>query len=448
MHHFAGDAPFETAGKLLEELRSRSLPLHERRPYVEILAGLELQRSYREAQPDPITRFTPLLEQLVERVGSNREAMLFSSPGRTELGGNHTDHNNGQVLCASVSLDTIAAVAPRQDAVIRLASEGFAQPFELSCGDTKPRAEERETPTALIKGVTAALHEAGWTVGGFDAEVASAVTPGSGLSSSAAFEMLIAGIHNRLFNHDAIDPVTMAQAGRRAENEWFGKPCGLMDQLACAHGGIIAIDFADPQTPRIKPIEAGLAAGGHVLCIAHPGGDHAELTHDYAAVPNEMQAIARELGGTTLRDVTAEEVLQQLEPLRRRHGDRAALRALHFFDENQRVAQQYDALARGDSDAYLRAVRKSGISSWTLLQNYAPTGETQNQPIALAVALTERLGGESAVARVHGGGFAGSVQAYVPANRFDSYLGEMARVFGEGSVVPLQIRSWGPIRVA
>jgi len=373
---------------------------------------------------------------------AKREVTLFSAPGRTELAGNHTDHNGGIVLAASIDLDTIAVAAPRTDGVVRLHSAAFPDEFVVELSDSSaflPRSEEQGTPAALIRGVGAALSEQSYRVGGFDAVVHSTVPVGSGLSSSASVEVLLATIHNHLYNDGKIDSVTMAQAGKRAENDFFGKPCGLMDQIACAHGGIVRIDFENEESPRLSSLEFNFATRGYLLSVVNTGSSHADLTDDYASVPEEMRDVAAALGETRCRDTSLEDLLSRMQELRPIVGDRALLRALHFHAENDRVDEMIRALRAGDLEAYLAGVRSSGNSSWRLLQNYAPTGATAEQSIALAVAVAELVFPRAGV-RVHGGGFAGAVQAYVPEEEFAAFTQEMEQLFGEGAVTPLSIR--------
>lgn len=367
---------------------------------------------------------------------------LLSAPGRTELAGNHTDHNGGQVLAASVDLDTIGVVAPRDDGRIRLRSRGFPERFEISLSSLGPRPEERESPAALLRGVASALQDAGYRVGGFDAYVESAVPVGSGLSSSASFEILIGIIQNELRNRGEIDAVTLARAGQFAENEYFGKPCGLMDQIACASGGIVRIDFHDETAPELEGVDYDFAGRGYVLAVVNTGSSHADLTEDYAAVPREMRELAQALGEGRARDTSEEQILGSLRALRDEVGDRAILRVLHFHRENRRVNEMVRALQEDDLPRYFAGVRESAGSSWRLLQNYVPTATVREQAIALTAAVAEGRFPDS-VLRVHGGGFAGAVQAYVPHSRFAAFSRFMDELYGPESVIPLRIRHPG-----
>ena len=375
-------------------------------------------------------------------VSKDDPVRLFSAPGRTELAGNHTDHNGGVVLAASVHLDTIAAVAQRNDHLVQLYSEGFPEPFEIDLRDLTPHTEERNSPAALLRGVAAAMDGEGYRIGGFDAYLSSAVPVGSGLSSSASFEIMVATIHSELWNNGAADSVTMARAGRLAENHFFGKPCGLMDQIACAHGAAVRIDFANENAPRLEEVEFAPARHGYLLTVVNTGGSHADLTDDYAAVPAEMRQIAEVFGVERLRDTSETEILKRIPELRRRVGDRALLRAIHFHRENARVDQLLRALRNGAFTDALEVLRNSANSSWRLLQNYVPTVEHKEQSIALTAALVE-LEYPEAVARVHGGGFAGAIQVYVPVARMEAFTTRMTEIYGTGTVIPLRIRDRG-----
>ena len=367
--------------------------------------------------------------------------LLFSAPGRTELGGNHTDHQHGLVLAAAVDLDTRAAVAPNGDACIRLWSEGYGLcTVTLPAGP--PRLEEGGTTAALIRGVAARFAELGLPVTGFDACVTSTVLPGSGLSSSAAFEVLLGVILDHL-GGCKMSPARLAEIGQWAENVYFGKPCGLMDQMASAVGGVVGIDFADPARPEITPLSLDLNALGYALCIIDTGANHAGLTAAYAAIPAELGRVCRCLGKEVLRQVDETEFFAQLPALRQRCGDRAVLRAIHVFDENRRVAAQIAALQADDFDTFLRLVTASGLSSWRYLQNVVPEGCAEVQALALALALCERALQGRGACRVHGGGFAGTVQAFVPLDLLDRFRAQIEAVFGSGCCHVLSIRPTG-----
>ena len=374
------------------------------------------------------------------------EIALFSAPGRTELGGNHTDHNNGSVLASAVQLDALAAVSPRSDMTIRLTSRGFDQMFVVDLSDLQPKPEETGTSSALIRGVAAGVAGADGSVGGFDASVDSRVLPGSGLSSSASFEILVATILNVLYNDGGLSSVTLSKISQAAENDYFGKPCGLMDQIACSTGGIVAIDFEDLAEPVIRGLDFSFREHGMELLVVDTGGNHADLTPDYAAVPAEMRSVAGFFGRETLRGVTVDEVLAAASDLREKTGDRAVLRALHFLNENRRVDEMVAALSAGDLERYLDVVTASGDSSWELLQNCYTTQEPAHQGITTALALTRQFlvrEGLTGTCRVHGGGFAGTIQAYVPIDAVAAYTRYIQEVFGPRAVTPLTVRSVG-----
>ena len=367
---------------------------------------------------------------------------FFSAPGRTELGGNHTDHQHGRVLAAAVELDARAAVSLNGTSVIRLYSEGYPALYQVDLHEPDVRPEEKNTAAALIRGVAAGFIRRGYRVEGFDAYVRSTVLPGSGLSSSAAFEVLLGTAMNGLFSCGA-SAVEIARIAQYAENTYFGKPCGLMDQMASSVGGCVAIDFADPAAPRITPVDFDFAACGHKLCIIDSGASHADLTDEYAAIPAELSAVCAVFGKEVLRQVDEKAFYARLPEVRAAAGDRAVLRAMHFFEENRRVVDQVAALERGDFPAFLRYVNESGLSSQTLLQNVIPTGAAAHQEVALALALARRLLGGRGAVRVHGGGFAGTIQVFVPDDLLDAFRGGMEAVLGAGSCHVLSIRAAG-----
>ncbi len=373
-----------------------------------------------------------------------QEIFLFSAPGRTEVGGNHTDHNHGAVLAAAVELDMLCAASPTEDGTVELYSEGFGG-IQLNISDLAVKQEELETSAALIRGVAAGMRQKGYRVGGFRAYMMSDVLRGSGLSSSAAFEVLLCCIQSHLYNEGRLSPVEAAIISRYAENEYFGKPCGLMDQMACAVGGFVKMDFLDPLSPVVEPIP--VATTGYALCITDTHGNHEGLTGEYGAVTVEMRAVARCLGGEVLRDVTEEALYENAARIRKDCGDRAFLRAAHFFRDHARVQAQADALKNGEVERFLTLVRESGQSSFMYLQNVYLAADAQHQPVAAALCLSERLLGGRGATRVHGGGFAGTIQAWVPENRLEGYRTGMDAVFGEGSCAVPGIRAVGMARI-
>ena len=392
------------------------------------------------------SRISALLDTFVARFGEDRPVAVFSVPGRSELAGNHTDHNHGCVIATSIDLDVLCVAAKREDGVICMESEGF-EPITVT-PDMTVAADEAlfGTSASLVAGMVWGFRESGLATGGFDAVATSDVLRGSGLSSSAAYEVMIGTVLNHLYNDGSVDAVTVAKLAQRAENVFFGKPCGLMDQCACAVGGIIAIDFADPASPVVEPIPFDLTAAGYALCIVDTGGNHADLTPDYAAVPAEMRAVAAAMGKTALREVDESSLRASIPSLRERCGDRAVLRALHFFAENGRVADMKAALMRGDLPTYFEGVRASGRSSFCYLQNVYTTVNVKEQGLSLALCLCEDL--PAAAFRVHGGGFAGTVQAYVPLSNVETFRHAMDEVFGRGACHVLHVRTVGAVKLA
>ena len=362
----------------------------------------------------------------------------FSAPGRTEIGGNHTDHQHGCVLAAAVDMTTTAEVRLNGTNVIRVDSEGY-RPVEIDLSDLKIREEEKNTTAALIRGVAAAFQQRGYKLAGFDAKVKSTVLPGSGLSSSAAFEVLIGRILNGLFADNAVSAIEIAQIGQYAENVYYGKPSGLMDQMASSVGGLVFIDFNDPKMPVVEKVDYDFAHSGYTLCTIDAGADHADLTDEYAAIPAEMKQVAKFFGKEVLREVDEKEFYKEIAELRKETGDRAVLRAIHFFNENKRVRLQVRALKNEHFDAFLRYVNESGMASWTLLQNVTPAGYIEKQDMAFTIALCQQLlAGEGAV-RIHGGGFAGTALAFVPNDKFESFKAAVESALGTGHCHPLKI---------
>ena len=372
---------------------------------------------------------------------------VFSAPGRTEIGGNHTDHQHGCVLAGAVDLESVARVTLRDDNLIRICSEGY-ETVEIMADDLAVRESERNTTAALVRGVAAAFARRGAVLGGLDASITSTVLPGSGLSSSAAFEVLLGTMFNELFYEGKLSPVDIAIIGQWAENAYFGKPCGLMDQAASAVGGLVFMDFADPGAPVVERVDFDFSKAGHALCIIDSGADHADLTDEYAAIPGELRDLCARFGAEVLREIPEAEFFARLPELRGQVSDRALLRAIHFYQENRRVPEQVKALRAGDFAAFLQLVRKSGRSSWMYLQNIVPTGSVAHQDMAVALALCDTLLGDRGAYRVHGGGFAGTVQAFVPMDMLDGFREGMERVLGQGSCHVLTIRNRGGVRVS
>lgn len=389
-------------------------------------------------------RYAALAERFARHFPQQATPRFFSSPGRAEIGGNHTDHQHGRVLAAAVNLDTIAAVAPRDDGVVRIFSEGF-DPIAVDLSDLTARPDEQGQTAAVVRGCAARLKEMGRPVGGFDAAASSQVLVGSGLSSSAAFEVLVIAILDGLYGSGDMDPILRAQIAQYAENVYFGKPSGLMDQMASSVGGIVAIDFG-PQTPEVTALAYDFQAQGYCLAVVNTGGNHDDLTPAYAAIPAEMRQVAQAFGQETLRGVDPAAFIDTLAKLRGKVPDRALLRAFHFFEENARVPEMVDALSAGALEAFLRLVVASGDSSWEQLQNVWATPE--EQPVALALAMSRRFLMEQGAWRVHGGGFAGTILAFVPTSIYDAYCAHMDAVFGAGACCALQIREVGPVELA
>ena len=370
----------------------------------------------------------------------------FSAPGRTEIGGNHTDHQRGRVLAAAVNLDTRAAVRVNGTDTIRILSKGYPM-CEVNISELSPVESEINSTPALIRGVAARFAQLGCEVKGFDAYCESTVLPGSGLSSSAAYEVLIGTIINGLFFDARVSQPEIAQIGQYAENVFFGKPCGLMDQMASAVGNLVTIDFLDKDNPVIKPLNFDFAACGHALCIIDSGADHADLTDEYAAVPGEIKAVAAQFGKEVLTQIDVADFYAAIPALRKACGDRAVMRAIHFYQENDRVPQQVAALEAGDFDRFLQLVKQSGYSSYMYLQNVIPAGYKAHQDVAVSLALCEHyLNGRGAY-RVHGGGFAGTVQAFVPMDMLDAFVAGIDAALGEGACHVLSIRPQGGVEM-
>ena len=387
-------------------------------------------------------RYAAVLDGLEKTFGSHAEAGLYSAPGRTEICGNHTDHQHGRVLAGSVNIDMIAAAAPNDKNQLRVQSEGYDL-CVIDLNDLEARKEEENTTAALLRGECAAFTQRGAKLAGLDVYISSNVPKGSGVSSSAAFEVLIGVILNDCFMTEKVSPIAIAQIGQWAENVYFGKPCGLMDQMASSVGNIITIDFASPAKPVVEPVAVDFSKAGLALCILDSGADHADLTDEYAAIPAECRAVAAVCGGEVLRDVPFETFLAKLPECRRQCGDRAVLRAFHVYADNDRVAKQVAALHDGDFGTFLSLVNESGCSSWEYLQNVIPAGYKEHQEVGVTIAAAKHLLGDKGAVRVHGGGFAGTVQAFVPVEMLDEFKAGMETILGEGRCHVLSIRPEG-----
>ncbi|MEI0565953.1 galactokinase, partial [Brachyspira pulli] len=375
-----------------------------------------------------------------ENIDKSQEVYLFSASGRTELSGNHTDHNNGCVLTASINLDKLALVAKRNDNKIVVYTDYSNNPDVIDVNNLELDKDEYGKSNALIRGVCAGIKNKGYNIGGCTVSLNNKVLMGSGLSSSASFESLIGEIQNALYNDNKISPVEIAKIGQYAENVYFGKPCGLMDQMGCSVGGIMSIDFKDNDNPIIEKVEYDFEKAGYALMIVDAKGDHSGLTNEYAAIREEMNAIANYFGKKVCRDITKEQLLENASKLRAEIGDRAVMRAYHFLEENERVINQINALKNNDINTYLKLMNESGLSSFMYLQNCFSITSSKSMGVALGICLTKDfLKGEGAC-RVHGGGFAGTIQALVPISRVDEYKKFMDSIFGDGSAVKIRVR--------
>jgi galactokinase len=377
------------------------------------------------------------------------EIQYFSTPGRTEIGGNHTDHNFGRVLAGSVDLDSVAVVSENETGIVTMYSVGYEGGFIVDLSNLAVQNEERETTNSLIRGIAARFNELGYKIGGFDAYITSSVLGGSGLSSSASIEVLIGSIFNALYNDNKISSEELAIIGQYAENNYFGKPCGLMDQVACAMGGIVTIDFKDPSQPIIEKVDFDFDAQKFKLLVVDTGGSHADLTSDYAAVPTEMKSVAEALGARVCRELTMEQFIPAIAKLRSEVGDRSVLRAFHFLQENERVVSQVSALKSNDFTGFLELIKESGNSSFRWLQNIYSPQNPGEQGVSLALALSEKYISDvkEGACRVHGGGFAGTIQVFLPSALISEYIEMMESVYGEGSVTVLKIRPIGTLHL-
>ena len=391
-------------------------------------------------------RYVGLAEDFAALFGEDRDARLFSAPGRTEVGGNHTDHNHGRVLAASINLDAIAIAAKNDENIVRVKSRGYNMDV-CDITDLEIKEDEKGHSPALVRGMCAGFKKFGYEIGGFDACTMSSVLSGSGLSSSAAYEVLVGTMLNYLYNDGKVDAITIAKIAQYAENVYFDKPCGLMDQMACSVGGFVTIDFNNPAEPIVNEVKFDFASSGHSLCIVDTKGSHSDLTDDYAAIRSEMEAVAGCFGKNVLREVDEEEFKKNIPAIREKVGDRAVLRAIHFFADNNRVLKEVDALKKGNFDEFKAYILESGDSSYKYNQNVFSTKKPLEQPVSLALALSESVLKGKGAWRVHGGGFAGTIQAFVPNEILEDYKNAMESIFGEGSCYVLIIRPVGGIEI-
>ncbi len=392
------------------------------------------------------TRYIKAIESFCELYGDRDNLVIFSAPGRTEIGGNHTDHNLGKVLAGSVNLDIIAVASKNDSDRIRIQSEGYPEDC-ISVTDLEIKDEEAGKSVSLVRGMTSIFSQKGYQIGGFDAYTTTNVLKGSGLSSSAAFEVLVGTMLNGLYNEEKVSPVEIAQMAQYAENEYFKKPCGLMDQMASSVGGIITIDFKEKEHPVIEKVDFDFSKSGYALCIVDTGGNHADLTDEYASIPSEMKAVAGYFGKSVLREVKKEEILASIGALREQFGDRAVLRAFHYLDDNDRVEKQVDALNNGDFETFKQLIIASGNSSFRFLQNVYANINPKEQGLSLAIYLAQSILEGKGAYRVHGGGFGGTTQNFVPGDMVNEFKSTVEQVFGEGKCHILFIRNHGGIKV-
>lgn len=387
-------------------------------------------------------RYAALADEFARLYDGERDIRLFSAPGRTEVGGNHTDHNHGKVLAAGIDLDAVAAAAVNSENIVRVKSAGYSMDV-VDLSDLSVQESETGHSPALVRGMCQGFLNYGYKIGGFDAATASRVLSGSGLSSSAAYEVLVGTMLNYLYNDGKVDAVTIAKIAQYAENEYFGKPCGLMDQTACSVGSFVTIDFEDPKAPIIEEVKFDFASCGHALCIVDTKGNHSDLTDEYGFIRSEMESVAQYFGKSVLREVPEAEFYGEIAEVRKKVGDRAVLRAMHFYADNARVEKEVAALRAGDFEAFKQYILESGSSSYMYNQNVFSVKKPTDQPVSLALAVSERVLKGKGAWRVHGGGFAGTIQAFVPLELLDTYKSEMERIFGEGACYVLSIRPVG-----
>ncbi|MBQ6392265.1 MAG: galactokinase [Eubacterium sp.] len=411
--------------------------------YKDLLLDIYVDESKLVYQTD---RYIKAIEKYESLYGEDQVA-IYSAPGRSEVGGNHTDHQHGEILAASINLDAIAITKKRDDSLVRVVSDNYDE-IVIDTNDISLKEEEKESTTALIKGVLAGAAQRGYRIGGFQAYITSDVLIGAGLSSSAAFETIIGTIISYLYNDGKLDSVTNAVIGQYAENVYFGKPCGLMDQMACSVGSLVHVDFANPTDPSVEKVEFDMNKYGYSLCITDTKGSHADLTADYAAIPQEMKSVAAYFGKEVLCGIGLDQILANVQALRDQCGDRAVLRAIHFIRENERVQKEVEALKNEEIGTFLDTVKASGDSSFKFLQNVYTNNDVHHQNVSLALAVSEAvLEGGAGVCRVHGGGFAGTIQAFVKNDKVAAYREAMDQLFGKGACHVLKIRKYGGMKV-
>ncbi len=418
-----------------------------------LLEGRSLDESFskvylKENYENQYIRFLEVLAAFGELFdkAEKREVSLFSAPGRTEIGGNHTDHNHGLVLAGGISLDAIAVAAKNDEGVIRVKSAGYPMDT-VDCSDLEVKENEMGKSQSIIRGIVARFKELGYNVGGFDATTASQVLSGSGLSSSAAFEVLVCTMLNYLYNDGKVDPVEIAKISQYSENVYFGKPCGLLDQMACSVGGFVKIDFADTSKPVVEKLDFDFGKSGYSLCIVDTKGSHSDLTDEYAAVRSEMEAVASFFGKSVLREVDKKDVLANAGAIAEKLGERAVLRALHYYGENEKVLAQAKALSENDFESFMQQIIASGRSSYMYNQNVYTCKAPKNQPLSLALAVSEQILSGKGAWRVHGGGFAGTIQAFVPNAMVGEYTDAMKSIFGDDACYVLAIRPFGGVEI-
>lgn len=421
--------------KTIEELKNGG--------FAERLKKVYITESEAEMQTE---RYISLAKDFEEIFGNKDGIRFFSAPGRTEVGGNHTDHNHGRVLAAGINLDAVAVTAKNDENIVRVKSRGYKMDT-VDLSDLCVVDADMGHSIALVRGMCDGFQKRGYKIGGFDACTVSSVLSGSGLSSSAAFEVLVGTCLNYLYNDGKVDAVTIAQIAQFAENVHFGKPCGLMDQMASSVGGFITIDFADPENPIIEKVDFDFASCGHALCIVDTKGNHADLTDEYAAIRTEMESVASHFGKKVLRETDESEFYKNIPGVREKFGDRAVLRAIHFFCDNARVVSEVEALRKGNFDEFKRLICESGASSYMYNQNVYSVKKPAEQPVALGLAISEQVLKNKGAYRVHGGGFAGTIQAFVPNELLSTYKNAVESVFGEGSCYVLLIRPLGGTEV-